>query len=58
MIQNGGEGQCADHSDQSVDAFGPNGEDVTIFNDFPFVVGTTRSSVATRRWADGVQGVH
>jgi hypothetical protein len=34
MIQHGGEGQYADHSEQSIDAFGPNGEDVTILNEF------------------------
>ena len=34
MIQHGGEAQYADHSEQSIDAFGPNGEDVTILNEF------------------------
>ena len=34
MIQHGGEAQYADHSEQSLDAFGPNGEDVTILNEF------------------------
>jgi hypothetical protein len=34
VIQHGGEAQYADHSDQSIDAFGPNGEDVTILNEF------------------------
>jgi hypothetical protein len=34
MIQHGGEAQYADHSQQSIDAFGPNGEDVTILNEF------------------------
>ena len=34
MIQHGGEAQYADHSDQALDAFGPNGEDVTILNEF------------------------
>jgi hypothetical protein len=34
MVQHGGEAQYADHSEQSVDAFGPNGEDVTILNEF------------------------
>jgi hypothetical protein len=33
MIQHGGEAQFADHSAQSIDAFGPNGEDVTILNE-------------------------
>ena len=32
--QHGGEMQYADHSDQAIDAFGPNGEDVTILNQF------------------------
>ena len=34
MIQHGGEAQYADFSEQSLDAFGPNGEDVTILNEF------------------------
>jgi len=34
MIQHGGEAQYADHSEQSIDAFGPNGEDTTILNEF------------------------
>ena len=34
MIQHGGEAQYADHSKQAIDAFGPNGEDVTILNEF------------------------
>ncbi|MCC6512079.1 MAG: hypothetical protein IT423_23480 [Pirellulaceae bacterium] len=34
MIQHGGEMQYTDHSDQAVDAFGPNGQDVTILNQF------------------------
>ncbi len=34
MVQHGGEAQYADHSEQSIDAFGPNGEDVTILNEF------------------------
>jgi len=34
MIQHGGEAQYKDHSQQSIDAFGPNGEDVTILNEF------------------------
>jgi hypothetical protein len=34
MIQHGGETQYKDHSEQSIDAFGPNGEDVTILNEF------------------------
>ena len=34
MVQHGGEMQFADHSDQAIDAFGPNGEDVTILNKF------------------------
>ena len=34
MIQHGGEAQYADHSEQSIDAFGPRGEDVTILNEF------------------------
>jgi hypothetical protein len=34
MIQDGGEAQYADHSEQSIDAFVPNGEDVTILNEF------------------------
>ena len=34
MVQHGGEAQYADHSRQSIDAFGPNGEDVTILNEF------------------------
>jgi hypothetical protein len=34
MIQHGGEAQYADHSEQAIDAFGPNGEDVTILNEF------------------------
>jgi hypothetical protein len=34
MIQHGAEEQYADHSEESIDAFGPNGEDVTILNEF------------------------
>ena len=34
MVQHGGEMQYTDHSDQAIDAFGPNGEDVTILNQF------------------------
>jgi hypothetical protein len=34
MVQHGGEAQYKDHSEQSIDAFGPNGEDVTILNEF------------------------
>lgn len=34
MVQHGGEAQYADHSEQSIDAFGPNGEDTTILNEF------------------------
>jgi len=34
MVQHGGEAQYADHSEQAIDAFGPNGEDVTILNEF------------------------
>lgn len=34
MIQHGGEAQYADHSEQSIDVFGPGGEDVTILNEF------------------------
>lgn len=34
MIQHGGEMQYTDHSDQSVDAFCPDGQDVTILNQF------------------------
>jgi hypothetical protein len=34
MVQHGGEAQYADHSEQSIDAFGPNGEDATILNEF------------------------
>lgn len=33
MVQHGGEMQYADHSEQSIDVFGPNGEDVTILNE-------------------------
>jgi hypothetical protein len=34
MIQHGGEAQYADHSEQAIDGFGPDGEDVTILNEF------------------------
>jgi hypothetical protein len=34
MIQHGGEAQYTDHTEQSIDAFGPDGEDVTILNEF------------------------
>lgn len=34
MVQHGGEAQYADHSEQSIDAFGPDGEDITILNEF------------------------
>jgi hypothetical protein len=33
MIRHGGEAQYKDHSEQSIDVFGPNGEDVTILNE-------------------------
>jgi hypothetical protein len=32
MIQLGGEALYAEHSQQSIDALGPNGENVTILN--------------------------
>lgn len=32
MLQHGGEMQFADHTEQSIDAFGPQGENVTILN--------------------------
>ena len=34
MIRHGGEAQYADHSERSIDAFGPHGEYVTILNEF------------------------
>lgn len=34
MIQHGGEAQYADHSEESIDAFGPHGEDTTILNEY------------------------
>jgi len=34
MIQHGGDMQFKDHSEQSIDVFGPSGEDVTILNEF------------------------
>ena len=34
MVQHAAEAQYADHSEQAIDAFGPNGEDVTILNEF------------------------
>jgi hypothetical protein len=34
MIPHGGEAQFSDHSEQSIDAFGPNGEDVTTLDEF------------------------
>ena len=34
MIQHGAEAQFKDHSEQSIDAFGPHGEDVTILNEY------------------------
>ncbi len=34
MIHHGGEAQYADHTEQSVDAFGPQGEQCTILNEF------------------------
>lgn len=34
MIQHGGEAQYANHSEQSLDAFGPEGQDVTILNEY------------------------
>lgn len=43
MIQHGGEAQYADHSEEPIDAFGPNGEDVTLLNEF-----TVRSWYAER----------
>lgn len=45
MVQHGGEAQYADHSEQAIDAFGPNGEDVTILNEF-----------SVRGWYDRVFG--
>lgn len=46
MVQHGGEMQYADHSEQAIDAFGPDGEDVTILNKF-----------SVQRWyADRFQG--
>jgi len=37
------EAQCADHSEQSIDAFGPNGEDITIPNE-----------ISVRYWYDAI----
>ncbi len=34
MVQHGGEAQYADHSEQSIDVFGPQGEECTILNEF------------------------
>jgi hypothetical protein len=34
VVQHGGEMQYTDHSDQSIDAFGPAGEECTILNQF------------------------
>lgn len=34
MVQHGGEMQFTDHSEQSIDAFGPKGEQCTILNQF------------------------
>ena len=34
MVQHGGEAQYADHSQQALDTFGPNGEQVTILNEY------------------------
>jgi hypothetical protein len=34
MVQHGGEAQYADHSEQSLDLFGPAGESCTILNEF------------------------
>jgi hypothetical protein len=34
MVQHGGEAQYADHSEQALDAFGPNHEQCTILNEF------------------------
>jgi hypothetical protein len=34
MLQHGGEAQYADHSEQAIDAFGPDGEQCTILNEF------------------------
>ncbi len=34
MVQHGGEAQYADHSRQALDTFGPNGEQVTILNEY------------------------
>ena len=33
MIQHGGEAQYTDHSEQSIDVFGPDGEDLTLLNE-------------------------
>jgi hypothetical protein len=34
MVQHGGEAQYTDHSEQAVDAFGPDHEQCTILNEF------------------------
>lgn len=34
MLQHGGQAQYADHSEESVDAFGPRGEETTLLNKF------------------------
>ena len=34
MIQHGGEVQYTDHTEQSIDVFGPNGEECTILNEY------------------------
>jgi hypothetical protein len=33
MVQHGGEAQYADHSEQSIDGFGPGGEHITLLNE-------------------------
>jgi hypothetical protein len=53
MIQHGGEAQYADHSEQAIDAFGPNGEDVTILNEF-----SVRAWYADRFLGRRTLGVH
>jgi hypothetical protein len=37
MVQHGGEAQYSDHSEQAIDAFGPEGEECTILNKYSVV---------------------
>ena len=54
MVQHGGEAQYADHSEQSIDGFGPGGEHITLLNELAIRAWYRdkfqRATIDTSRW--------